>query len=203
VRRPDGAWVCRRCASESSKRSAERRKQRDPEAFRSKTREKVARHRANKPKLTRAKKKERETRLSELGLREPRCRDGCGAKVSALGRSCRPCAMLRAKKDGVSTTSNKIKETTPSHVKGRENAEREARTAKPFAEQLVARSAATVVIGRDRRVFELLCADLGVTPARIDGNGEPCYLGADLIRIRDELRNRAAQWREGTRARAY
>lgn len=145
-------------------------------------------------------KKEREVKLEALGLRAPTCKDCRKRPVKATGRRCRPCALLAAKADGIATNSLRLKDSTPSHVRSRELAAETAYV--PFEGQELSLLSVMSYLGRDEKKTLALLGEFGVQP-RAEANSGPLYLGADLVPVREAVRERAAAWTRGERARPY
>src|SRR4051794_31229081 len=112
----------------------------------------------------------------------------CGAEVSDVGRRCRPC--LR-KGDAICAKHGVTKERRMKGGVGkwhcpacaREASRRSAEKAKanPINE-LVSPEVAPSIVGRDRRIFMLLCEELGVETVK-RGSGD-AYRLKDLQRIK-------------------
>jgi hypothetical protein len=83
----------------------------------------------------------------------------------------------------------------------REASRRSAEKARTAPGELVSPEVAPIVIGRDARIFRLLCDELGVKPV-MRGTSD-MYRLKDLHRIKAELRVRAAAWTRGERSRPY
>jgi hypothetical protein len=100
-------------------------------------------------------------------------------RVSERGRRCRRCAQASRR------SSEKVA-TTP-----------QARD----PNEVVYPDTAVRIVGRDERIFRTLVAELGIK-TRTKASNE-VYLYSDVQRIQAELRERAAAWCRGERARAW
>lgn len=70
-----------------------------------------------------------------------------------------------------------------------------------MSDDVVAPETAVRIVGRDKKAFLILCDELGVE--RVNSRSAHGYRRSDLERMRVAVRERAAAWCRGERARAY
>jgi phosphate starvation-inducible protein PhoH len=69
------------------------------------------------------------------------------------------------------------------------------------SDELVYPDVAAKLVGRDMRIFKLLCSELGVEAVKRGSND--VFRMKDVERIRRTLKKRARAWTQGERSRSY
>jgi hypothetical protein len=110
-----------------------------------------------------------------------KCLD-CGAKVSGDGRRCHTCARQYTRTLGRLAPPVDVAPVDPT-------------------KELVYAEVAAKLVGRDQRIFRVLCEELGIETVKKASND--FYRLSDLLRIREVLKERATEWCAGKRSRPY